>query len=81
MLKGILALESTRKMFRKAQDMHGRRYDERSEITKIGAGRVIDGIALGALTRGTYNQNDHGLNAIHGIRTKINENDPGWRKN
>lgn len=82
MLKGILAPMSTRKMLGKAQDMNGRGYDcdEIAENTKIGAGRVIGGAALGALTGGTYNQIGHGLNAIHGIRTKINENDPGWRK-
>lgn len=82
MLKGILAPNTVRKALKRAQNMHGRGYDydDISDNTRIKTGRMIGGGVLNALTGGVYGGISGGLTQIHGIRTKINESDPGWRK-
>jgi hypothetical protein len=62
--------------------MHGRGYDsdEIAENTKNSTGKSIAGGILSGLTGGVYNKVGGAINQIHGIRTKLNEDDPGWRK-
>ncbi len=82
MLKGVFAPISTRNMLKKAQKMHLNGYDS-SEIannTKISLGRVIGGGILSAATGGASTRVGSTMNTVRGLRTKLNEDSPGWRK-
>ena len=82
MIKGVFAPFTTRKMLGKAQNMHGHGCDasEIAENTHVSAERSIIGSLLNAATGGIYNKVGRYVNGAHGIRTKLNENNPYWRK-
>ena len=81
-LRGIFAPISTRNMLKKAQKMHLNGYDssEISDNTKISLGRAIGGGLLGVATGGISTGVGTAMNAVRGLRTKLNEDNPGWRK-
>lgn len=82
MLKSVFAPITTRNMLKRAQEMHAQGYDPSTikENTNIGIGRTIAGGVLGTVTGGTSTRVGSVMNTVRGLRTKLNEDNPGWRK-